>query len=459
MPYHRLLSISFAVALLAAAPAGAADRLNIRGAGWGHGVGMSQYGAYGMAQNGSTHRQILGHYYTDTQIGAIPNNQVRVLLFSGSSASFTGASRAGGRKLDPGKVYRAVPAGGGRVGLVSPAGKRIRTVAAPLRAVGPSLTTGGQRFRGAFEFRPGAFGGIDTINRLRLEAYLRGVVARESPASWPLEALKAQSVAARSYAITTSRSGTFDHYKDTRSQVYGGVGAEDPRTDRAIRQTRGEVVTYNGRPVTTFFFSTSGGRTEDVENTSLGHHPLPWLKSVKDPHDKVSPYHRWSTTMTHARAGALLGSLVKGRFRGIDVLQRGSSPRIVRAEVVGTAGRTRTDGATLRARLGLRDTWARFTSVKTSAVRPRPGARVVDYADSSGGGAGVVRRRPVGTLAGYVLPAPKRAIKVQRHQRGRWVTVSTATAGKNGRYRHHVLDPGRYRLRVGGAVGPAVRVR
>jgi stage II sporulation protein D len=460
MPSHRLLPIPLAAALLAAAPAHAAEKLNIRGAGWGHGVGMSQYGAYGFAKQGAGYRDIVGHYYTGTQVSQAPPQKIRVLLFSSSSASFTGARSAGGRKLNPAKVYRAVRAGTNRVSLVSPAGKRMRTVTAPLRARGKILTTNGERFRGAFEFRPGTFSGIDTINAVGLEKYLRGVVARESPASWPLEALKAQALAARSYAITTKRSGTFDAYKDTRSQVYGGVAAEDPRTDRAIRETRGEVVTYGGRPVVTFFFSTSGGRTEDVENTSLGNAPVPWLKSVEDPYDKVSPYHRWSLSMTHDRAGSLLGSLVKGRFVGIRVIQRGSSPRIVRADVVGTDGTSRTDGATLRARLGLRDTWAYFTSVQTSAVKPRSGARMTDHAAAGpGGGASAVRRSPAGAVAGRVFPRPRADVRVQRRTGKRWVLVGTTRTGKAGRYRLHVLDPGVYRVRAGQATGPAVRVR
>ena len=113
---------------------------------------------------------------------------------------------------------------------------------------------------------PGAFG-LSTINVVGLDDYVRGVVSRESPASWPLEALKAQAVAARTYAITTSKGGDgFDQYADTRSQVYGGVGAETASTDQAVAETAGQVVTYEGAPVVTYFFSTSGGRTEDVEN-------------------------------------------------------------------------------------------------------------------------------------------------------------------------------------------------
>ena len=125
----------------------------------------------------------------------------------------------------------------------------------------------------------------------------------ESPASWPAEALKAQAIAARTYAITTAKSAAFDHYADTRSQVYKGVGIETASTNAAVADTRGQIVTYQGQPVVTYFFSTSGGRTESVENTSLGREPRPWLQSVEDEFDNVSPRHRWTTKLTMALGG------------------------------------------------------------------------------------------------------------------------------------------------------------
>jgi stage II sporulation protein D len=200
------------------------------------------------------------------------------------------------------------------------------------------------------------------------------VIPLESPASWPLEALKAQAVAARTYALTTSKGGAgFDHYADTRSQVYGGAGAEQPSTNEAADATAGQLVTYGGEPVPTYFFSTSGGRTEDVENTTLGDAPKPWLKSVVDKYDSVSPKHRWGPIrMRYRTAGRKLRGLVKGRFKGIKVVQRGSSPRIVAADVIGSRGRTRVDGATIRARLGLFDSWVYFSRVKKRPAAPAP---------------------------------------------------------------------------------------
>ena len=347
---------------------------------------MSQYGAYGFAQNGSAYRDILAHYYTGTAIGTVDGNQrVRVLLQSvRGSASFTGAVRAGRRRLSSRKTY-FVRRRGAAVQLRSARGKRLGTYSA-LRVTGRGgmVTLRGRAangrvngaYRGAIDFSPGAFSGVDAINALALDTYLRGVVPDESPPSWPIEALKAQAVAARTYAIATMKPGAgFDLYPDTRSQVYGGVAAEEDSTNQAIAETRGEVVTYNGAPVVTFFFSTSGGRTEDVENTPLGNEPRPWLKSVDDPYDDASPRHRWGPIrMTLARADAKLGSLVKGKFRGIEVVQRGKSPRIVEADVIGSRGRTRVTGGQLRARFGLFDTWAFFTSIRPARSR-RPSPR------------------------------------------------------------------------------------
>ena len=235
---------------------------------------------------------------------------------------------------------------------------------APLRATGPGLLTlkgraGNGRtngtYRGALEFRGGTFGGVNSINAVPVDEYVKGVIPLESPASWPIEALKAQAVAARTYALTTSKGGAgFEHYPDTRSQVYGGASAEQPSTNLAADQTAGQLVTYDGTPVPTYFFSTSGGRTEDVENTTLGTEPKPWLKSVVDEYDSVSPKHRWGPIrMSYATAGSKLRGLVKGRFKGVKVMQRGSSPRVVAADIIGSRGRTRVDGATLRARFGL----------------------------------------------------------------------------------------------------------
>jgi stage II sporulation protein D len=121
-------------------------------------------------------------------------------------------------------------------------------------------------------------------------------------------------------------------------------------------------VIYRGKPVVTFFFSTSGGRTEDFRFV-FGSEPRPWLRSVPDPYEGDSPKHRWTTRMSPEAAASRLSGLVKGRFLGIRVIRRGGSPRVITAQVVGTEGDTTVSGTTLQARLGLPDTWAYFAVV------------------------------------------------------------------------------------------------
>src|SRR4051794_18135390 len=232
----RLILLTLATCALAAAPANAASRFTIRGAGFGHGVGMSQYGAYGFALHGYGYADILGHYYTGTALGvADAARPVRVLLRSGAtSATFSGATQAGVRPLSAAETYVATPRAGGQVALRTASGRRVGTFTSPLQVAGEAVRLAGMgTYPGALELRSGAFG-LSTVNVVGLEDYVKGVVARESPASWPLEALKAQAVTARTYAITTSKGGDgFDQYADTRSQVYGGVGAETPESNQA----------------------------------------------------------------------------------------------------------------------------------------------------------------------------------------------------------------------------------
>ncbi|MEA2282940.1 MAG: hypothetical protein QOK21_3547 [Solirubrobacteraceae bacterium] len=461
MPSRSAIVIAaVALSAVSAAPAHAATKFTIRGAGFGHGVGMSQYGAMGYAEHGARYDAILGHYYSGTTLGTTsPAQSVRVLLSSSPNASFTGASRAGSKTLSPARTYTARANGLGSVDLVR-GSKRVGTFSGPLQVAGGdgTLVTGGRRYRGTLTFAPDALGGVDVINTLALDDYVRGVVAWESPSSWPAEALKAQAVAARTYAITTHRSGTFDQYADTRSQMYGGVTAETRATDAAVAATRGQVVTYGGHPVTTYFFSTSGGQTEDIEDSVLGGSPQPWLKSVQDPYDSVSPRHRWTPrTMTLTQAGAKLSGLYRGKFRGVRVVRRGVSPRIVLADVVGTRGKTRVSGATLRSRLGLYDTWAYFTSIglKTSKPATRDTAKPPTSSATGGATASSVR-----LLSGRVMPAHRGAeVQVQRRSGGHWRTVRTPTVDGTGRYRVSVSGRGTYRVLYWGDAGPSATIR
>jgi stage II sporulation protein D len=210
------------------------------------------------------------------------------------------------------------------------------------------------------------------VRKVPLERYVRGVVSAEMPSDWPLPALEAQAVASRTYALTAHAGGSrFDVYADTRSQVYLGVAAETAASNSAVAATAGQIVLYAGRPATTYFFASSGGMTENVANAFLGSPAEPWLRAVEDPYD-AGPAFNWRIAISFTAAAARLRGLIKGAFRGIEVLDRGVSPRIVSAEVLGSAGATPVSGSELAGRLGLTATWAYFGVQTGRRVRPGP---------------------------------------------------------------------------------------
>jgi len=343
----------------------------VKGAGFGHGVGMSQYGAYGYAKHGFGYQAILTHYYTGTTIGPVPDRTVRVLLRDGArSVSFRGAGSACGTGLKPGKSYIAKLKRGGVV-LRTKKGRVVARCGGVMMAAGaPAVIVAGKgTYRGALEVRPSG-SGLQAINLVNIEDYVRGVVAKESPASWPIEALKAQAVAARSYGLSSgNRVGTFNLYDDTRSQAYGGVGAETAKTDQAVGATRLQAVLYQGKVAQTFFSSTSGGHTENNEFSSLGfgQPPVPYLRGVDDPYEAEagSPYERWKRKFSVPRISAALRSIgLRGKLKNVLVAQRGTSPRIVQANLIGSGGTTTVTGPEIKDALDLPDTWAFFKKKK-----------------------------------------------------------------------------------------------
>jgi stage II sporulation protein D len=359
-----LVALSSAAAAVAAAPAGAEQRLTVRGAGFGHGVGLSQYGAQGYALQGANYRTILAHYYRGTSLGSVSRSSVvRVLLARGRSVTFAGASRAGRRTLNAATTYRARLSG---TTVTLTGGGRTVRVAQRARISGPAPLRVGAlgRYRGALELSSGGGGALQAVNAVAIDDYVRGVVAREMPSYWRPEALKAQAVAARTYAVTIKKGDAgFDHYNDTSSQVYGGLDAETAATNDAVAATRRQVVTYRGRAVPTYFFASSGGRTENAEVGFPGSEPQPWLVGVADPYDATdnATYHSWTKTFQRSEAERRLGSLLDGSLRAIHVVQRGFSGRVVRAELIGSEGTTTVTGGDLAAAFGLPSTWATYT--------------------------------------------------------------------------------------------------
>jgi SpoIID/LytB domain protein len=448
--------ISVAVTLGVASVAHGATIFQINGGGDGHGIGMSQYGAYGYALHGASYQAILGHYYRNTALGDTdPNQVVRVLLGTGRPR-FSGASAAGSHKLNPSLTYSVRVLAGGGLGLVNASGKRVARFSSPLTVTGPGpLSLAGHGlYRGAFVFSA-AGGGVQTVNTLGLDAYVSGVIAAEMPASWPAAALEAQAVAARTYAITSTVNGNgYELYPDTRSQMYGGVAAETPSTDAAVAATQGQIVTYQGAPATTYFFASSGGHTENIENVWLGSSPEPWLKGVPDPYDCAGgdPYHRWSERMSLAAAQRKLGGLVPGRLRGIRVVKRGVSPRVVYAEVVGTRGSTKVTGPQLQSVFGLMSTYMRFTTVSAAKVRRGSVPRAAfEHVKAPPWG--------LGTLGGSVFPAHRGSlVAIQVSTRRGWRTVEHVAVTANGSYSVQLSSTGSFRVLYDQVAGPTVTI-
>jgi len=181
--------------------------------------------------------------------------------------------------------------------VVSSAGQKQLSIGTGNALLG--LGTGSEvtRYRGEFKLYA-RNDKILVINEVPLEDYLRGVVPSEMPASWPLEALKAQAVAARNYALLQRKNSSdiYDVRSDQLSQVYGGYDAETPATNRAVEETAGVVLLSSGELVYAFYHSSSGGFTENSEDVWIN--PLPYIKGKKDPFDKNELHYNWQVTYT-----------------------------------------------------------------------------------------------------------------------------------------------------------------
>ena len=239
----------------------------------------------------------------------------------------------------------------------------------------PGVWLGQRRYRGRLQLRLEA-GQVQVVNHVPLETYLPSVVGSEMPASWPLEALRAQAVAARTYALKARKpAAAFDVQATTSSQVYKGVEAETPSTLAAVQGTRGLVLTYNNALIDAVFHSSSGGSTES--SGDLWPRQLPYLVSVPD-FDHTSPVRDWRQPLDQVRLRTAFPEL--GGALGIDVISTTPTGRIRQARVVGPSGQLALTGAQLRSRLGLKSTWVRFELAPTatapataSAVMPATG--------------------------------------------------------------------------------------
>jgi stage II sporulation protein D len=197
-----------------------------------------------------------------------------------------------------------------------------------------------------------------TINELAIEDYLKGVLPSEMPASWPLEALKAQAVAARSYAVNHVSSLPAGGWIDdtTTYQKYDGYRVEQERTNQAIQQTAGEVLTYNGRVITAWFSASNGGYTEVAENVWSS--SAPYLRSVQDPYDirEGNSHRSWQVTYTleQLQQRLLDNRIHIGQLTALTPTKTSQSGRVVEMRVEGTQGEITLVKNEIRSILGLK---------------------------------------------------------------------------------------------------------
>ena len=415
----------------------------VSGRGYGHGVGMSQYGAYGQALAGRSYDRILAHYYTGTALGKAGRKEVRVLLAEGRRAVTISSSLPFFAVDATGATYR-LPKGPltVRPDLSIPSEAGLAPATQPLvfrPAKKASLALDGRLYRGKLELVPQA-GFLRVVNVVALESYIQGVVAGEMPYSWPAEALKSQAVAARSYALASLVKGKpFDLYSDVRSQVYLGVAGEKPSTTKAVADTTGQVVLYGGKVATTYYFSTSGGKTASAADV-FGF-SVPYLVSRPDPWDKISPYYRWGPVLLGARTvQAKLGA----DARVTDVRGNATpSGRIRSVTVDTTTGSEQVPATVVRTALGLRSTWVTIGVLRLD--RPAVGAIVFgSSARLTGVGRGLENLKLASSPDGVT-----------------WSPVVTLTPDATGALTFDVkpVRTTRYRLETEGGASPALLVQ
>jgi stage II sporulation protein D len=355
------------------APAKSGALFLVSGHGYGHGVGMGQWGAQGYAKQGSTYDQILDAYYPGTTLGQTATTSIHVLLASGKK-KLSISSKKQIDVEDGDGIDHTLAAG---TTTVTPAlklavdGGSAQALDPPLTfspAAGTSLTLG-RKYRGRIVVDAPSKK-LRAINVLPLQQYLYGVVTAEMPSSWLPAALQAQAVAARSYALASRQAGA-PYDVSAGGQAYVGVSAETPAGKQAVDATAGQVLLYNGSVALTLFSSSTGGRTQSAAD-AFGPPGRPYLVSVSDPYDNISPWHNWGPVPV---TGTTLASSLGVVGRVVDATaKRNASRRVKSLKVTSLSrGEQLTDtvgGETVRSALGLRSTW--FTVGILSLQPPSP---------------------------------------------------------------------------------------
>ena len=311
----------------------------------------------------------------------MPEN-VRIGLSYGSNAvsSFTVSAPSGVMISDIGKMKGTVTiekSGDNKIKVTSSSKTKSCTVD---KEYGVSISTveddeflsyNGKEYRGALVIFRLSGSDMTVINVLDLEEYLYGVVPKEIATGHPLEALKAQAVAARTYTCTQLNKydkWNFDLTYTTSDQAYGGVAAEEEDTTKAVDKTRGEIVTYDGEPITTFYFATSAGFTESSENVWVS--KVPYLVAVED---KYQPENlstsTWTKTFTVDELESILASKSQkiGNLIGLNILKKSPSGSVLELEFEGSKDSYTVTKESARFVYGTSDVKSQFYDIETDA--------------------------------------------------------------------------------------------
>lgn len=198
-----------------------------------------------------------------------------------------------------------------------------------------------KKYRGSVLFKRSDNNNMTVINRVGLDEYLYGVVPKEMSGGWPIEALKAQAIACKNYAIMNMgkyKKYGFDLTDDTFSQAYGGYDLEHPNSNRAVDETRGQIMVYNGRVISALYHSNSGGKTEDSEN--VWSNKVSYLRGVEDKYSLGYPRDNWSVTMTKEdiKSKLLKDNVDIGTITDIKIEELSRNDRVIKLKFIGSSG-------------------------------------------------------------------------------------------------------------------------
>jgi SpoIID/LytB domain protein len=395
--------------------------ITIVGHGFGHGRGMGQYGAAGYALDGWSYQQILGHYYGGTAVSNSSVAAIRVSLTElYGAASVTVAAPAGQALLlngaNVGAGPRTLARGGGSVAATNNADVIVS---------GP-YPGGSRQFAGSISLPSGI---SNVVNTVTLTQYVEGVVPREMPAGWPAEALKAQAVAARSYALAYTGNGTQTICDTTSCQVYGGDPAQyggslAAQSNAAVTATGSQELLCGGdagcgsagQVAMTEYSASTGGYTAGGAFPAV---PDAGDGTPANPDNISNPYHNWSVTLPTATVQSAYPAV--GTLQSIAITSRNQlgdmGGRVLAMVLSGTGGHVNITGDQFAAALGLRSNW--FSVIGSV---PPPGSDGGYWVVDSNGGVYPFGTAPsYGSMAGHPLDAPVISMAPTGDGNGYWL--------------------------------------